>query len=174
MKCLWPGGAKHRMQNARVQTTKPLFTRQAMLSNTQLSMITLVRVVLNKLLCPAPLKGGQSWLGFEDKGQSTWGGDKWDAWASVCAWVMCQAHSNPGALTGTSRIFCIVGTAFWLQISVYIYLLYTYISAWSKLRSGSWVPFRMAFMPLQVLEETKQFIQCHSKDFLVVNWCLLN
>ena len=59
------------MQNARVQKTKPLFTRQVMLSNNQPSMSALVRVVLNELLGPTPLKGGQSCLGFEDKGQST-------------------------------------------------------------------------------------------------------
>ena len=48
------------MQNARVWPTKPLFTSQTMLSNTQLSTSTLVRVVLNELLGPIPLKGGQS------------------------------------------------------------------------------------------------------------------
>ena len=84
-----------------------------MLSNTQPSMSALVSIILNELLCPAPLEGGQSCLGGLWTRESQLKGVTSGIWGQVhVLLVICQAYGNPGVLTGTSCIFCVAGTAF--------------------------------------------------------------
>ena len=71
-----------------------------MLSNTQPSTSALVRVVLNELLGPAPLKGGQSCSGFEDKGTVNLTGVTSGLYGQV---HMPKSHADHIAIQGHSQ-----------------------------------------------------------------------
>ena len=127
-----------------------------MLSNTQPSTSALVSIILNELLGPTPLEGGQSCLGV-------WGQETVNlrGWQVGCRGkCMCSSHvlstwQSRGAHRGVSYLFCN-----WHSILVtkkHIHLWYTCIR--TKLRTGLWVPFRMAFMPLQ-LQFSWHFSNC--------------
>ena len=122
----------HRCQteNAECQSvdisTKPLFTRQAMLSNTQSSKSTLVSIAFNIVLGPTPLEGGQSCLGVQ--GQETVnleGGDKWGYRVSAHV-LSCVPHTwqSRGAHQGFLYLLC-----YWhsiLSTSVFIHCKFNF------------------------------------------------